>query len=122
MKIAMLLLGFGSLLLPSLSGQSSSGAHDEPSAGPDAIVYAEGGAFLIKGPKGWIADHDTGQQMGICCVFYPSGSTFDAAETVIYPNIATKGTGQANLKEFMDYDLSEFREHNPGMTYEDTED
>jgi hypothetical protein len=74
---------------------------------------------LIKGPKGWIADHETGQQMGICCVFYPSGSTFDDAETVIYPNIATKGAGQANVKEFMEYDLSEFRGHNSRMTYED---
>jgi hypothetical protein len=45
MKIAMLLLGFGFLLLPSLGGQSSNGARDEPSASPGAIVYAESGAF-----------------------------------------------------------------------------
>ncbi len=76
----------------------------------------------MQGPKGWIADHETGQSMGLCCVFYPTGSTFDDAETVIYPNIATKGPGQATLKEFMEYDLSDFREHNPGMTYEDAED
>jgi hypothetical protein len=117
-----LLLGFGFLLLPAVGGQSITGAHDQPGVPPGVIVYAEGGAFSIEGPKSWIADRDTGKRMGICCVFYPEGSNFDDAETVIYPNIATKGPGQANLKEFMESDLTEFRDHNSGMTYEDAAD
>jgi len=87
-----------------------------------AIVYSEGGAFLIEGPKGWIVDRETGQQIGTCCVYYPMGATWDDAETVMYPNIATKGPGQKTLAELMDSDLSEFRDHNPGMAYEDGDD
>lgn len=121
MRLAALLLALA-WLLPSVVGQSSTSKRGQSTVGTGVIVYAEGGAFLLQGPNGWIADHDTGQQMGICCVFYPEGSNFDDAETVIYPNLATKGTGQASLKEFMEYDLSEFRENNPGMTYEDAED
>jgi len=121
MKLAALLLILGTLV-PPLEGQNNTGSQNQSSSGAGVIVYGEGGAFLIQGPKGWIADHETGQQMRICCVFYPSGSTFDEAETVIYPNIAAKGPDQANLKELMEYDLSEFRDHNPGMTYEDAAD
>lgn len=109
-------------LLSTMAGLETKNSKKHGSDGPGAIVYAEGGAFMIEGPSGWVADHDTGQQMGICCVFYPKGSNFDDAETVIYPNIATKGPGQATLKEFMEYDLSEFREHNSGMTYDDADD
>lgn len=109
------------LLALATAAQTNKDAHTESNS-PGVIVYAEGGAFMIEGPKGWIADHDTGQKMGICCVFYPDGATFDDAATVIYPNIATKGSGQANLKELMDYDLSEFRKNNPEMTYEDAPD
>jgi len=94
----------------------------QSNAGSGVIVYAEGGAFLIQGPKGWIADHDTGSGMGVCCVFYPEGSAWGDAETVIYPNIATKRSRQANLEQFMELDLSDFRDHNPGMTYENAED
>jgi hypothetical protein len=108
--------------LASLTGQAADDSQKHVSDGPGVIVYAEGGAFMIEGPSGWIADHDTGQQMGICCVFYPKDSNFDDAETIIYPNIATKVPGQATMTEFMEYDLSEFREHNPGMTYEDGSD
>jgi len=90
--------------------------------GGTAIVYAEGGAFLLEAPKGWVTDRETGQQHGVCCVWYPEGSTWDDAETVMYPNIATKGPGQKTLNEFMESDLADFREHNPELTYEIGED
>jgi hypothetical protein len=86
--------------------------------GGTAIVYAEGGAFLVEAPKGWITDRETGRRLGICCVWYPEGSTWDDAETVMYPNIATKRPGQETLNKFMDSDLADFREHNPELTYE----
>jgi hypothetical protein len=93
----------------------------QPQSGGAAIVYSDGGAFLIEGPKGWTTDQEVGQRLGTCCVYYPAGATWDNAETVMYPNIATKGPGQKTLKEFMDYDLADFREHNPEMIYEDAE-
>lgn len=58
----------------------------------------------------------------MCCVYYPEGATWNTAETVLYPNIATKGTGQKTLKEFMDHDLADFREHNPEMTFDEADD
>lgn len=86
------------------------------------MVYSQGGGFMIGSPKGWTVDHKTGQQHGVCCVYYPEDSTWDNAETVMYPNIAKKGPGQRTLKEFMAADLADFRDHNPEMTYETVED
>ena len=86
------------------------------------LMYRDGAGFFIDAPKGWIIDKEIGKRHGACCVFYPRGTTWDNAETVMYPNIATKGTGQQTLKEFMDSDLARFREHNPGMRYEDLQD
>ena len=101
------------------TAQKNSEKQPKSNDGPGVIVYSEGGAFMIQGPNGWIADSETGQRLGICCVFYPKGSTWDNAETVIYPNIATKRDKQKTLKEFMDNDLSDFRQNNPSMKYDD---
>jgi len=87
-----------------------------------SLVYSEGGAFFVDPPNGWVIDREVGKQLGGCCVFYPQGSTWDNAETVMYPNIATKRQGQQSLAEFMKSDLDEFRKHDPGMTWEDAED
>jgi len=83
------------------------------------MLYSEGGAFLIEGPEGSVTDREVGDQVGTCCVYYPAGSTWDDAETVMYPSIATKRPGQRTLKEFMAVDLADFRDHNPEMTDED---
>jgi hypothetical protein len=77
---------------------------------------------MIGAPDGWVIDRETGKRLGVCCVYYPQGTTWDTAETVMYPNVATKEPGQATLREFMEHDLADFREHNPQMTFEDGEE
>ena len=82
------------------------------------ILESDGGSFAIEGPKNWIADRKVGHRLGVCCVYYEKGS-WDTAETILYPNIVTKGPGRATLQELMDSDLAKFRKDNPGMTYVD---
>ena len=82
------------------------------------ILQSDGGSFAIEGPKNWIADRKVGHRLGVCCVYYEKGS-WDTAETIMYPNIVTKGPGRATLQELMDSDLAKFRKDNPGMTYVD---
>jgi len=43
----------------------------------------------------------------------------DTAETIMYPNIVTKGPGRTTLQELMDSDLATFRKRESGMTYVD---
>ena len=82
------------------------------------ILESEGGSFAIEGPKDWIADRKVGRRLGVCCVYYATGS-WDTAETIMYPNIVTKGPGQTTVQELMDADLARFRKDNPGMSYVD---
>jgi hypothetical protein len=107
------------LFLGAVATSQQTAPKQSPTMGGDtAVVYAEGGAFSLEAPKGWITDRETGQKNGVCCVWYPEGSTWDSAETVIYPNITTKSSGQKTLDEFMESDLAGFREHDPELTYE----
>jgi hypothetical protein len=82
------------------------------------VLQSEGGSFTIEGPKNWIPDRRVGRRLGVCCVYYPKGS-WDTAETIMYPNIVTKGPGRTTLQELMNSDLANFRKDNPGMTYVD---
>jgi hypothetical protein len=117
MKCLALIVVAAALTLPAVSQQvkpkqATSGKNHE------VILQSEGGSFAIEGPKNWIADRKVGRRLGVCCVYYPQGS-WDSAETIMYPNIVTKGPGRATLQELMDSDLAKFRKDNPGMTYVD---
>ncbi|HKT67877.1 MAG TPA: hypothetical protein VJP83_00505 [Terriglobales bacterium] len=79
-----------------------------------AIIYSDHGGFMISVPKGWVLDRAVGQKMGTCCVLYPQGSSWDQADSVIYPNIAEKQTGQT-LQQLMASDLDGFRQRFPKM-------
>ena len=86
-----------------------------------AIIYSDHGGFMISVPKGWVLDRATGQKMGTCCVLYPQGSTWDQAESVIYPNIAEKQPGQT-LQNLMASDVSGFRQRFPKMNVAEARD
>jgi len=118
------------LLTSALSALGIAAAQQAPSKamtnrneGPGtAIVYGDGGGFMATGPKGWVMDSEAGQRIGTCCVFYPKGTTWDDADSVMYPTIVTKSPGRLSLKEFMKKDLDDFLAHNPALTFEDSED
>lgn len=123
MKFLMSLIVLAFLVSPTVAQHSNSdAAKARPQNSGAALLYSEGGAFLVEGPKGWVTDRETGQRLGTCCVFYPEGATWDDAQTVMYPNIMTKSLGQETLKQLMDSNLSDFRDNNPGMSYEEGED
>jgi hypothetical protein len=122
MRLLASLIFLTSLISSAASQQTGPAGHSHEPSGGAAILYAEGGAFLIDGPPGWVVDRETGQKIGTCCVYYPEGATWDNAETIMYPSIATKGPGLNTLKEFKDSDLEDFRDHNPEMSFEDGED
>jgi hypothetical protein len=110
------------LMVPALSQQKDPDRRGDASqAGASVLMYRDGAGFFIDTPKGWVVDQEVGKRNGTCCVYYPKGTTWDNAETVMYPNIATKGPGRRTLDEFMESDLKNFRTHDPGMKYEDAE-
>lgn len=111
-------LGRGSSQQQKNSDHRSNPRQDEASV----LMYRDGSGFFIDVPKGWVIDQEAGKRGGTCCVYYPQGSTFNDADTIMYPNIATKREGQRTLDEFMKSDLSRFLEHEPAMKYENAQD
>jgi hypothetical protein len=109
------------LTLPAVSQRTKPNQDTSREQNYTAILQSEGGSFAIEGPKGWVADRKVGRRLGVCCVYYQKGS-WDTAETIMYPNIVTKGPGKSTLKELMDSDLAQSRQDNPGMSYVDGED
>jgi hypothetical protein len=117
MKCLVFVIVVAVLALPAVSQQT------KPKQGTNGknhtvILHSEGGSFAIEGPKDWIADRKVGRRLGVCCVYYPKGS-WDTAETIMYPNIVTKGPGKTTVQELMDSDLAKFRKDDPGMSYVD---
>ena len=117
MKCLALVMFAAALTLPADSQQTTA-KQGSGSKNHIVILQSKGGSFVIEGPKNWIADRKVGRRLGVCCVYYPKGS-WDTAETIMYPNIVTKGPGRTTLQELMDSDLATFRKENPGMTYVD---
>jgi hypothetical protein len=115
--LAFFVIVVAALTLPAVSQQTKP---KQRTSGKNrtVILESEGGSFSIKGPKNWISDRKVGRRLGVCCVYYPSGS-WDTAETIMYPNIVTKGPGRATVQELMDSDLETFQKDNPGMNYVD---
>src|ERR1700681_4602184 len=114
MKWMVLVMAGVALTLPAVSQQIKP-KQGTSSKNHTAILQSEGGSFAIEGPKDWIADRKVGRRLGVCCVYYPKGS-WDSAETIMYPNIVTKGPGRTTLQELMDSELIKFRKDNPGMS------
>jgi hypothetical protein len=117
MKCLTTVITIVALTLPAVSQQPTP-KQGKSTTNKVAVLQSEGGSFAIEGPKNWIADRKVGRRLGVCCVYYPKGS-WGTAETVMYPNIVTKGPGRTTLRELMDLDVANFRKDNPGMTYVD---
>lgn len=77
---------------------------------------------MIEAPQGWIMDRGAGKQVGLCCVLYPKGSSWDGAESIMYPNISDKRPGQASVQQLMEFDASQFRTTNPLMRVSEADD
>jgi hypothetical protein len=56
---------------------------------PGGIVYGPKAAFNISAPLGWVLDNNAGAEQGLPCVFYPKGSTWADAKTIMYAKIAS---------------------------------
>jgi hypothetical protein len=117
MKCLVLVMVAAALTLPAVSQQTKP---KQRTSGQNhtTVLQSEGESFAIEGPKDWIADRKVGHRLSVCCVYYKKGS-WDTAETILYPNIVTKGPGRTTLRELMDSDLARFRKDNPGMTFVD---
>jgi hypothetical protein len=77
------------------------------------IVYGPSCAFLIKAPPHWVLDNESGQRQGLSCVFYPEGSSWAEADTVMYAELS--GPEFHDEEAFARQAVDELLHHNPDL-------
>lgn len=80
-------------------------------------------SIILKTPKGWVLDCDSGNSMGIPVVFYKEGEKWQSAETVMYINFASlEIEDQTTLEELMSYDEEQFKKNYKGIEVKKIDD
>ena len=74
---------------------------------PAGIVYGPKGAYKIDAPKNWILDNKSGLSMGLPCVLYIYGYTWQNSPVIMYAKIAS--TNYENINTFIDFAIKEFK-------------
>jgi hypothetical protein len=78
-------------------------------AAEDGYVYGDNHCFYFSAPSGWVADHISGRNQGLAFVFYPKGSSWANATTVIYARVADKMESLKEPKDQVARTLQQFR-------------
>lgn len=75
-----------------------------------AVVYGNDNSFAVKAPKGWVLDTKSGLSSGLYAVFFPEGSSWAKAISVMYCNTASKkAKGNETIEEVIKYDIDRFK-------------
>lgn len=71
------------------------------------IVYGPKAAYKIDAPKNWVLDNAVGRSIGLPCVLYINGYTWENSPVVMYAKIA--GTIFENIDSFILFAIKDFK-------------
>ena len=74
---------------------------------PAGLVYGPKGAYKIDAPKKWILDNTSGGSMGLSCVLYIDGYTWQNSPVVMYAKIAS--TSFEDIDKFIEFAIKEYK-------------
>jgi hypothetical protein len=102
---------FSLLLFALLTGQCL--AQDSTRTG---LLYGHNNAYYLTAPLGWVMDNENGKEEGLTAVFYPQGSTWTEAETVMYTTFTNfDSTKNETVKDVIKSDSVNFKLHAPQL-------
>ncbi len=78
-------------------------------AAEDGYVYGDNHCFYFSTPSGWVPDNISGRNQGLAFVFYPKGSSWANATTIIYARVADKTDSLKEPKDQVARTLQQFR-------------
>ena len=70
------------------------------------IVYGPKAAYKIDAPKNWVLDNNSGKSIGLPCVLYLKGYTWENSPVIMYAKIA--GTTFEKVDSFISFAIKEF--------------
>lgn len=81
------------------------------------LLYGYNHSYYLSAPIGWILDSESGKDQGLDAVFYPKGSTWADAETVMYTTFTSFDTTKhETLKEVIASDSVNFKLNSPKLS------
>jgi len=99
------------------SGPSQKSDKDFPTEG---IVHGPKAAFVIAAPQGWLLDNQSGNSLGLPCVLYPKGSSWDDQKVFMYAKIASPE--HPNAEEFASWAISGMQKQPQGLHHKRIEE
>lgn len=81
------------------------------------IVYGPKGAYKIDAPENWILDNKSGLSMGLPCVLYIDGYTWQNSPVIMYSKIAS--TDYENIDTFIDFAIKEFQKEDSDFNHKE---
>jgi hypothetical protein len=75
-----------------------------------SVVRGKDYAFEIKAPRSWVLDNDAAKDQGLNLVFYPTGTTWETSNAVIYVRVRTNGASVHNIADQVNDTVRNLRE------------
>jgi hypothetical protein len=70
----------------------------------------------------WVIDNKSGVPNNLHAVFYPVGSSWAKATSIMYANTSSKAiAGNETIEKVIDYDISQFKKRAPNLVVTDAE-
>jgi hypothetical protein len=80
------------------------------------LLYGQNHSYYLTAPIGWVMDKNTAREEGMTAVFYPTGSSWADAETVMYAAYLNFDTAKKEtVKEVIAADSIEFKKTSPEL-------
>jgi hypothetical protein len=106
------------LALASLGAAAQDKKEDDREAN-SGLLYGPDYSFVVKAPKGWVLDNQSGRRQGLDAVFYPEGSTWKESAAVMYVGIGRKQGAGDTLEAVIARDIADFKKSSPGLKVSD---
>jgi hypothetical protein len=80
------------------------------------LLYGQNHSYYLTAPLGWIIDNTSGREEGFTAVFYPEGSSWADAETVMYATYVNyDSTKKETVKDIITSDSVQFQQAAPQL-------
>lgn len=80
------------------------------------LIYGHDHSYYLTTPPGWVIDNQNGRELGMNAVFYPKGSSWDDAETVMYTTyISFDSSKNETVKDVIAADSIQYKKTSPQL-------
>ncbi|HLG41164.1 MAG TPA: hypothetical protein VI461_15890 [Chitinophagaceae bacterium] len=83
---------------------------------PAGIIYGPKSAYKIDAPQNWVLDNKSGISIGLPCVLYINGYTWENSPVIMYAKIAS--VNFENIDSFIAFAVNEFKKEDTNFFYQ----